>query len=86
MLTDHHRYLLRLLLEHVNHLEGLIAQLGARIEVVLAPFEEATSCLDTIPGGGSARGRDCRRGGRSRYGALPDRGPLGVVGGDVPGE
>jgi transposase len=36
--TDHHRFLLRLLLEHVGHLEGLIAQLGARIEEVLAPF------------------------------------------------
>src|SRR5438309_504579 len=28
--TDHHRFLLRLLVEHVGHLEGLIAQLGAR--------------------------------------------------------
>jgi transposase len=48
--TDHHRFLLRLLLEHVGHLEGLIAQLGARIEEVLAPFEEAVARLDTIPG------------------------------------
>jgi transposase len=48
--TDHHRFLLRLLLEHVNHLEGLIAQLGARIEEVLVPFEGAAARLDTIPG------------------------------------
>jgi transposase len=48
--TDHHRFLLRLLLEHVNHLESLIAQLGTRIEAVLVPFEEAAARLDTIPG------------------------------------
>ena len=48
--TDHHRFLLRLLLEHVGHLEGLIAQLGARIEEVLAPFAEAAARLDSIPG------------------------------------
>ena len=48
--TDHHRFLLRLLLEHVTHLEGLSAQLSSRIEVVLAPFEEAAARLDTIPG------------------------------------
>jgi len=48
--TDHHRFLLRLLLEHVHHLEGLIAQLSSRIEGVVAPFEEAAARLDTIPG------------------------------------
>src|SRR5947209_4334028 len=48
--TDHHRFLLRLLVEHVNHLESLIAQLGTRIEAVLVPFAEAAARLDTIPG------------------------------------
>ncbi len=48
--TEHHRFLLRLLLGHVDHLESLIAQLSARIEAVLAPFEEAATRLDTIPG------------------------------------
>jgi transposase len=48
--TDHHRFLLRLLLEHVKHLENLIVQLSTRIEEVLAPFEEAAARLDTIPG------------------------------------
>jgi transposase len=48
--TDHHRFQLRLLMEHLAHLEGLIARLGARIETALAPFGEAAGRLATIPG------------------------------------
>lgn len=48
--TDHHRFLLKLLLEHVRHLEDLIDQLGGRIDTVLAPRDEAAARLDTIPG------------------------------------
>ena len=48
--TDHHRFLLRLLLDHLDHLEGLIARLGARIEAALAPDAEALRLLTTIPG------------------------------------
>ncbi len=48
--TAHHRFQLRLLLDHVTHLEGLIARLGLRIEEVIAPFAEAAERLTTIPG------------------------------------
>jgi transposase len=49
--TDHHRFLLRMLLEQVEFLEGHIARLGARIAAVLpAPFAEAVARLETIPG------------------------------------
>jgi transposase len=48
--TAHHRFQLRILLDHVTHLEGLIARLGLRIEEVLAPFAEAVERLTTIPG------------------------------------
>jgi transposase len=48
--TAHHRFQLRLLLDHVTHLEGLIGRLGARIEEVMAPFAEAAERLTTIPG------------------------------------
>src|SRR5947209_3696638 len=49
--TDHHRFLLRMLLEQVEFLEGQIARLGARItEVLPAPFAEAVARLETIPG------------------------------------
>jgi transposase len=48
--TEHHRFQLRLLLDHVTHLEELIGRLGARIEEVTAPFAEAVERLTTIPG------------------------------------
>src|SRR5262249_23879481 len=48
--TAHHRFQLRILLDHVTHLEGLIARLGVRIAELLAPFAEAAERLTTIPG------------------------------------
>jgi transposase len=48
--TEHHRFMLRMLLEHLDYLEGAIAQLSARIEELLAPFAEAIARLCTIPG------------------------------------
>jgi transposase len=49
--TEHHRFLLRLLLDEVTHLEGLLLRLTQRIEQVLpSPFAEAVRNLATIPG------------------------------------
>src|SRR5438874_3139969 len=48
--TDHHRFLLRMHLDHVTHLEELIGRLGVRVEEALAPFAEAEERLQTIPG------------------------------------
>jgi transposase len=48
--TAHHRFQLRILMDHVKHLEDLIGRLGIRIEEVLAPFAEAAERLTTIPG------------------------------------
>jgi transposase len=50
--TEHHRFLLRLLLDQVASLEELVGRLEARIEAVLPPFEEAVQRLTTIPGVG----------------------------------
>lgn len=48
---DHHRFLLGMLLEQVEFLEGHIGKLTARIaEVLPPPFEEAVDRLVTIPG------------------------------------
>jgi transposase len=49
--TEHHRFLLRLFLDELTQLEGLIDRLTARIQEVLPPpFAEATRRLATIPG------------------------------------
>lgn len=49
--TDHHRFLLKLLLDELTNLEELIERLTSRItEVLSAPFAEAIKRLATIPG------------------------------------
>jgi transposase len=48
--TAHHRFQLRLLLDHLTHLEALIGRLGTRIDEVMGPFVEAAERLATIPG------------------------------------
>jgi transposase len=49
--TEHHRFLLDLLLDELTHLEGLIDRLTARIgEVLPSPFAQAIQRLATIPG------------------------------------
>src|SRR5262249_28552825 len=48
--TEHHRFLLRLLLDEVEMVEQLLGRLEARIGVVLSPFAGAVQRLTTIPG------------------------------------
>jgi transposase len=50
--TDHHRFQLQLLMRQVDHVEGLIATLDARIEVLMVPFADAAQRLVLIPGVG----------------------------------
>jgi transposase len=48
--TDHHRFLLRCHMDHLSHLESMIAQYEQRIGEALAPFEATMARLVTIPG------------------------------------
>jgi transposase len=50
--TEHHRFMLRMLLEHLDKLEEQIAQFDQRVEVLLRPFltDEQHQKLDAIPG------------------------------------
>ncbi len=48
--TEHHRFLLRTLMDHLAHLEQLIERYGRRIEEALLPFWETVRRLATIPG------------------------------------
>ena len=50
--TDHHRFGLRLQMDQIGHLEGLIARLDARIAEVLGPLSATAARLETIPGVG----------------------------------
>jgi transposase len=48
--TEHHRFLLRLLLQQVSFLEDQIEQMHGRITEVLGPFEEKVQRLMEVPG------------------------------------
>jgi transposase len=50
---DHHRFLLRALMDQIRSLEDQIARYAARIEEVMAPFAAAAERLRTIPGIGA---------------------------------
>jgi transposase len=50
--TEHHRFVLRVLMDQLGALEGLIARLDARIDEALRPFDEAAGRLQRIPGVG----------------------------------
>jgi transposase len=50
--TDHHRFMLRGLLDQIEYLEAMIDRYGARIREVMAPVAEAAQRLQTIPGVG----------------------------------
>jgi transposase len=49
-LTEHHRFLLRLLWKQLTQQEGLIAELDAQIAEHTGPFAEEMERLDSIPG------------------------------------
>jgi transposase len=51
----HHALLIRLGLEHLEQLEGSIAELDTQVDRVLAPFAGARDRLATITGWGSGR-------------------------------
>ncbi|MBV8557730.1 MAG: IS110 family transposase, partial [Planctomycetaceae bacterium] len=48
--TEHHRFLLQVLMSHLEALEGLIGRLNTRIEATMAPFAAEVERLVTIPG------------------------------------
>jgi len=50
--TDHHRFVLQVLLDHLDALDGLIARLDDRIVEAMKPVAEPASRLRAIPGVG----------------------------------
>jgi transposase len=47
---DHHALMCRLHLDHIGHLDEMIAKLDAQIEAMMAPFRVERDLLTTIPG------------------------------------
>jgi transposase len=47
---DHHALMCRLHLDHIDHLEAMLARLDAQIEAMMAPFQCWRDLLTTIPG------------------------------------
>jgi transposase len=48
--SDHHALMCRLHLDHIDHLDAMIARLDAQIEAMMEPFRAARDLLITIPG------------------------------------
>ena len=48
--TDHHRFMIKLHLRHIDTLETAVAEIEARIGDALGPFRAAASLLTTMPG------------------------------------
>ena len=53
---DHHALMCRLHLDHIDHLEAMIARLDAQIEAMMIPFRAARDLLTTAPGIGPLSG------------------------------
>jgi transposase len=61
---DHHALMCRLHLDHIDHMEAMIARLDAQIEAMMVPFPAQRKLLTSVPGIGllSATGVICEIG------------------------
>ena len=48
--TDHHRFMLRLLLQHIDAIEAAIGQIDQEVDAHVEPFRTAIEILSSIPG------------------------------------
>ena len=48
--TDHHRFMLRLLLQHIDAIDAAITQIDQEVDAQIEPFRTAVQLLTTIPG------------------------------------
>jgi transposase len=83
---DHHALMCRLHLDHIDHLEEMIAKLDAQTEVMMAPFRAQRDLLTTIPGiGPLAAAAVISEIGASITGYFPDAAHLASWAGLCPG-
>jgi transposase len=48
--TDHHRFMLRLLLQHIHAIDAAITQIDQEVDAQVEPYRAAVQLLTTIPG------------------------------------
>jgi transposase len=48
--TKHHRFALRLLLQHIDAIDAAIAEIDQEVDATVEPFRQAIKILSTIPG------------------------------------
>jgi transposase len=48
--SDHHRFMLRLLLQHIDAIDAAITQIDQEVDAQVEPFRTAVQLLTTIPG------------------------------------
>ena len=84
-LTEHHRFLLRLLWKQLAQQEELIAELDARIEEHTRPFADEIERLDAVPGVDRRVAEVVAGGGGSRHEAVSHDRNLASWAGMCPG-
>ena len=83
---DHHALMCRLHLDHIGHLDEMIAALDAQIEAMMEPFRAERDLLTTIPGiGPLAAAAVISEIGASPAGFFPDAAHLASWAGICPG-
>jgi transposase len=77
----HHAQMLRLHLDHIDHLDATIAAIDSQIDALIVPFADVRERLQTIPGWGrpEGRGRHHRRDRRRHEMAPPSSSPCGLT-------
>ena len=85
-MRDHHRFMLRELLNHQDHIGTCIANVNGRIAELTAPYEAVIQRLERDHGREAAHGGGHPGGGRARHHPFSDRQAPGVLGLFVPGQ
>ena len=83
--TAHHRFMLRLHLNHLDAVDEAIASIDKEVGANVEPFRVAIETLTTIPGSQFAVGRGDGLADRHRHEPLRDRRPSDLLAGSAPG-
>ena len=78
--TKHHRFALRLLLQHIDAIDAAIAEIDQEVDANIEPFRTAITILKHDPRRQPTQRRGHRRRDRRRHGAVPDRRPSDLLG------